>query len=139
MLRLINILSSHFFRYRFPAFVWALIIFLASSIQSVRLPKIDFISVDKVVHIFVFFVFGILMYRAFEPKETGSIQSWKRFVFSCLITISYGISDEVHQSFVPGRHLDKFDMLADAIGATLAVGLMLYFVRKRNKQRFRQV
>ncbi len=42
----------------------------------------------------------------------------------------YGISDEFHQSFVPGRHADPFDLLVNAIGAGLTV-LLLFWYRKR--------
>ncbi|TAK63425.1 MAG: hypothetical protein EPO24_04255 [Bacteroidetes bacterium] len=124
---------SHFLMYQFPAFVWAGTIYIISSIPKITLPKINFISVDKAGHIGVFFVLGILVYRAFEPRIKESTLRFKRFLFSFLITISYGISDEIHQSFIPGRFLDKYDMLADGIGALLA-GIVVYlFLRRRLK------
>jgi VanZ family protein len=40
------------------------------------------------------------------------------------IATAYGISDEIHQHFVPPRQADVFDVAADAAGAALAaVGL----------------
>ena len=33
------------------------------------------------------------------------------------ITVAYAVSDEVHQSDVPGRFADAYDVLTDAIGA----------------------
>ncbi|MBI5217203.1 MAG: VanZ family protein [Ignavibacteriae bacterium] len=127
-------IRSHFFRYRFPAFVWAIIIFIASSIPSVRLPKLELISVDKLLHIGIFFVLGVLVFRAFESNKQEPMKTWKRVVLSSLLTISYGVADEVHQSFVPGRHLDKYDMLADAIGAIVAVGISYFFMKRRHKK-----
>lgn len=37
------------------------------------------------------------------------------------IATAYGVLDEYHQSFVPGRDTSSLDVLADFIGATLAV------------------
>ena len=38
------------------------------------------------------------------------------------IAVAYGVTDEWHQSFVPGRDADLWDVVADALGATLAIG-----------------
>lgn len=39
-----------------------------------------------------------------------------------LIATVYGITDELHQAFVPGRTPDIRDVVADAAGAALALG-----------------
>jgi VanZ family protein len=36
--------------------------------------------------------------------------------------VAYGVTDEWHQSFVPGRSADAIDLVADAVGAGLAAG-----------------
>jgi hypothetical protein len=38
-----------------------------------------------------------------------------------LVALAYGVSDELHQHFVPGRTMDPFDLLADAAGAAAAL------------------
>jgi VanZ family protein len=38
------------------------------------------------------------------------------------ITIVYGVTDEFHQSFVPGRSADAYDLAADAAGALAGTG-----------------
>jgi VanZ family protein len=43
-----------------------------------------------------------------------------------LSAVIFGLSDEIHQSLVPLRTADAWDVLADAIGAALGVGF--YFV-----------
>lgn len=37
------------------------------------------------------------------------------------LALLYGITDEIHQSFVPGRHPSAVDIVVDGIGAALAV------------------
>jgi VanZ family protein len=39
-----------------------------------------------------------------------------------LFCIIYGISDEFHQSFIPGRFPNIWDVLADGLGALRVVG-----------------
>jgi hypothetical protein len=43
-------------------------------------------------------------------------------VRALVIAIAYGISDELHQLFVPGRTADVLDVMADAAGAFLTLG-----------------
>ena len=47
----------------------------------------------------------------------------------------YGISDEFHQSFVPGRTPDVLDWLADTSGALLAALLLAWLSRGFHKSR----
>lgn len=46
-----------------------------------------------------------------------------------VLTLLYGLSDEFHQSFVPGRYPDAFDILTDLFGAS--VGLLAFTARTR--------
>ena len=55
-----------------------------------------------------------------EAKETGKIALLLAFGVSVL----YAVSDEFHQSFVPGREPRLLDVLIDATGAATALGLM---------------
>jgi VanZ family protein len=50
-----------------------------------------------------------------------------------LFTIVYGILDEVHQMYVPGRSPDVYDAMADAFGALLFGGWTWYSLRKRGQ------
>lgn len=40
------------------------------------------------------------------------------------ISLLYAVGDEWHQSFVPGRDADPFDVLVDAAGIALALALI---------------
>jgi ABC-type Fe3+ transport system permease subunit len=50
------------------------------------------------------------------------------------LAVLYAISDEFHQSFVPGRHPDVRDVLVDAAGALVAVLLLHRRSLKRNPE-----
>ncbi|MCL7487617.1 MAG: VanZ family protein [Desulfobulbaceae bacterium] len=56
-------------------------------------------------------------FRRARPKTAGAL-----VVFFCLL---YGITDEYHQSFIPGRVASLGDLAADAAGAAFLVGLWL--------------
>jgi len=42
---------------------------------------------------------------------------------AALITVTYAISDEYHQSFVEGRHGTPVDVLIDSVGVAIAIAL----------------
>ena len=69
---------------------------------------------DKLVHAAVYAVLGGLLLRALNHP-----------VWAWAIATAYGLSDEAHQYFVPGRMFDLGDWLADSVGAGLGVWLML--------------
>lgn len=50
----------------------------------------------------------------------------KTLLFAVLIASLYGVSDEFHQFFVPGRVASVFDVFADVVGSILGV-----FFRRR--------
>jgi VanZ family protein len=47
-----------------------------------------------------------------------------------LLPLAYGVSDEFHQHFVPGRSVDPLDVLADATGALLVVAFLAWRARR---------
>lgn len=47
-----------------------------------------------------------------------------------LFCLLYGISDEIHQSFIPDRHSSMSDVAADSIGAGAVVLIWLYWKMK---------
>jgi hypothetical protein len=93
-----------------PCLVAAAITF-DSSCSHVAMPAIT--NFDKVAHFAVFGFLGTLVCRAGGPK-------WPAWL-AVLIVSAFGVTDEWHQSFVPGRTCDVFDWLSDTLGAALAV------------------
>ena len=128
---------EHFLRYQFPAVAWALVIFILSSIPGTKLPEIAQMVNDKIEHGTVYFVFGLLLYRALEPRRRIPHINWKRLLLTVTIVALYGFLDEFHQSFVPGRAEDVIDAAADTAGGTLSAAVM-YFVESRRLRKIPQ-
>jgi VanZ family protein len=66
------------------------------------------------------------------PTGLASTGHWGQLValvVAWTVTVLYAISDEVHQTFVPGRSGRALDVLIDACGALL-VGVVLWTVRR---------
>ena len=73
---------------------------------------------DKVLHAMEYAGLGGLCYRAFRWGAVGTPAT--RALFFAILTASlYGITDEVHQLFVPLRESSWQDWLADATGSAL--------------------
>lgn len=83
---------------------------------------------DKYLHLFAYAPLGILFYRAYVSLQTNGNKT-RVAVFSILSAGLYGISDEIHQFFVPGRHADILDAVVDIVGA--ACGVLCYILIKR--------
>jgi VanZ family protein len=49
--------------------------------------------------------------------------------------VAYGLGDEVHQLFVPGRLFDLADLAADAAGGALGSGAYLWLARRHLARR----
>jgi len=101
--------------YWLPVFLYCLMIFMQSSYPSPESVP-DWPYIDKLLHIAVYALLGALLLRAFK---TLRIQHNLKLVMilSILLSSLYGISDEIHQHFVPFRNADFMDALADMIGS----------------------
>jgi VanZ family protein len=56
---------------------------------------------------------------------------WRRPLLAAAITIAYSATDEVHQSFVEGRHGTPVDVLIDAAGVAIAWGLSVVLASRQ--------
>ena len=62
---------------------------------------------------------GFLL-RAFAGGRLRGV-TWARGFVAILLATLYGVTDEFHQLFVAGRSADRYDVLADCLGASLGV------------------
>jgi VanZ family protein len=85
---------------------------------------------DKAAHFAAYGLLAVLLIRAFAGAAwagctaSAGHKSWT-------LAAVYGVSDELHQSFVPGRTPSVGDGLADAAGAALGVVVVLAVARAR--------
>ncbi len=96
-----------------PAIVWMVVIFAAS---SVSLPSFPSGVADYHAHFAVYAVLGGLVAWGRAQGRLGSV-TFPSTLVAVLIATLYGVGDEVHQSFVPGRDPSLTDVVADSVGA----------------------
>ena len=89
------------------------LIFFASSQSKIAGPSIE--GIDKVTHFSIYGLLATLVVRLGHHRQ---------FAWIALVLVSvYGMTDEWHQSFTPGRSVEFADWLADTLGAALAIVL----------------
>jgi hypothetical protein len=77
---------------------------------------------DKVVHMGLFGSLALSIFFHFEQFSNASFRSTRTKALSLIVCILFGIGMEYYQKyFVPTRSFDLIDMLADAIGALVAL------------------
>lgn len=90
---------------------------MVSGRSQVSAPNI--VGIDKIAHFFVFGLLGTLVARV------PAVADWRGLglYWAVVLTSCYGITDEFHQSFTPGRSVELADWLVDTAGAALAVAI----------------
>ena len=133
----INARFKDFLLYWLPIFIYCLLIYIQSSYPSPEeLPQLPYL--DKILHFAVYALLGILFLRALK---TLPIKDNIKLITILAITLSslYGISDEIHQHYVPYRDADITDALADIIGSIFGVYIYNFFwLERRWKERHKQ-
>ena len=111
---------------RSPLFLWGpvvlmlLVIFAASSIPNLK--TLPGNMSDKSGHSIGYGLLGGLLLRALSGGRVRGV-TWPGAIAAIALATLYGVTDEFHQLFVPGRSADRYDVLADCIGATLGTAL----------------
>ena len=74
---------------------------------------------DVSLHEAAYFGLTVLLIRALARGSWRGV-TLLTLIAAWVIAVAYGLTDEWHQSFVPNRHADWYDVRADAIGAFVA-------------------
>lgn len=104
-----------------------LIFIMSSNPYPESIPRIQFL--DKLIHFFVYGLLGILFFRAVRKRDSSRFQGYS-MILGIVLSSLYGISDEIHQYFTPGRVADLYDVTADILGSLTGVLLYQYFIRE---------
>jgi VanZ family protein len=97
-----------------PPVIYAVAIFALSSIPNPPAPPGA--VTDKHLHALVYAGLALLVLRALASGDARRVTS-ARALGAAAIAAAYGVTDELHQWFVPGRVVDALDLLANAAGA----------------------
>lgn len=113
-----------------PPIAWAALLFVLSGGNPPQVaPPIPY--VDKVAHFVAYSAFGVLLARAMAAGAPGGRRT---IVAAGLIATAYGITDEYHQSFTPGRFVEVADAVADALGGFAGAAAFVAWSRRRTTE-----
>jgi VanZ family protein len=105
------------------------LIFLLSSLS--RPPGLS--VPDKGAHAALYSVLGALLTRALAGGSNGI--GWRTAAIAVLLSALYGVSDEFHQYFVPMRHVEALDVVADTVGAAAGAAAFRAFAPRIGAKR----
>jgi VanZ family protein len=97
---------------------WMGLIFALSAQSSFPHPDSEWIdeAISSAAHVGLYSVLALL-------AAWASGRHPRSYLLAFSLAALYALSDEYHQAFVPGRHPDPWDLLCDAAGALMGLGL----------------
>jgi len=102
-----------------PAALWmALIFFLSSRSTLPHAPGLSGALTAIAGHLVAYAVLALLLAWGLRG---GDLTGRQRLLLAFTIAVAFGVTDEFHQSFVPGRDANPVDLLLDATGAAAAL------------------
>jgi VanZ family protein len=88
--------------------------------------------IRKLAHLALYTLGGILIYT---HVKTYNLEENSKVMISQIIGMTYAITDEIHQAFVPGRSGEVRDVLIDSLG--IAIGMLIiaiiYTIKKKKE------
>jgi VanZ family protein len=113
-----------------PLIIYWIALLTGTSFPTTALPKVGI--GDKFMHFGAYFGLGVLLNLSLIFQNKFPKMKVQNNLYTIGIGSLYGIFDEVHQSFIPGRSMEFMDFVADFFGLVLAVVFVL-FLLKLNK------
>ena len=106
---------------------WMGVIFAISSVPGSNLPG----GYSVQGHLSEYAVLGALLVLTLTPEMPPRAAGWTALAAASL----YGVTDELHQVFVPGRMPDPADWAADTVGAAAGVAIVLVILALAARRR----
>ncbi|MFM8456351.1 MAG: VanZ family protein [Ignavibacteria bacterium] len=116
---------------KIPAILCSIGIFYFSSLPQAPFVMSTFQWQDKFLHFFAYLFYGCTLSLAIHVHDTNQYK--KNILWIILIGCLYAVSDEFHQSFVPGRTSEIGDIIADCLGIVCATMVYRYIVLRTSK------
>ena len=123
---------TRFSWYWLPTLSYCVIIFGLSALpKTVSIPSPY--GFDKVLHIMEYGILGFLLARSLVNSK-ARVSKRVLIILVVGLATSYGISDEIHQAFIPGRNASAWDVVADCLGGVMGALIYARFVRDRENR-----
>ena len=121
-----SVVQNFFFRLLAPLIIITITILSSQS----TLPGVHvFYGIDKLLHFAAYTVLAAAIGLWFS-KESWLKHPLRNFLICAAIASGYGVLDEIHQYFVPGRSSEIWDWVADILGAAAGSAAVLFVIRK---------
>jgi VanZ family protein len=98
-------------------------IWFLSSQSSLPVPK-GILGFDKLQHLLAYLVLAASFVFWFSPDQRR-FHRLRTFLLLVFVSSLYGVIDEIHQFYVPGRDCNVWDWIADTLGAFMGAGAAL--------------
>ena len=115
--------------YRLPVIALCLFIFWQSSYPGIISEPL-FPHDDKVLHFGAYALLAILTARNLKAEKPF----WSPIKIKIIVILFaslYGLSDEIHQAFVPSRYASAYDFLADCTGSIAGCLFYMNFLSRK--------
>lgn len=113
-------------RARIAAALWGGFLFLLTSWPNPPAIPAGAFPLDKLTHLVLYGVEAFLIDRAFPRKGRPELALRRVLAITGAMAL-WGMLDEAHQEWIPGRRMDSGDLLADvsgAVGGAVAAGVL---------------
>lgn len=88
--------------------------------------------IRKIAHFSIYTLVGLLLMALLSTYE--NIKRKNQIYISTILGILYAISDEIHQSFTPGRGPKVTDVFIDSLGVFFGITVILLIVEIINRK-----
>jgi len=116
------------------AVAYMAVIFIYSSLpQESQPPAVLGLDIPSMItHMAAYFVLSLLLAQWLMKR--GSPLPFM-FIMAVLIASVYGVTDEIHQAFVPTRYCSAWDMLSNFFGSILIAPIVIKLHMSKHKLR----
>lgn len=122
-----------------PGIFWGVLMLVLTGLPGNYFPRVpsflELFSPDKLVHIFLFFVFCFLLFYGFFKQYSISKRRFKYISICFSIGVIYAALTEIFQVYVfIGRNGNIYDFIADVVGCILGISFFLLINRKKIRE-----
>lgn len=124
-----------FLKYHLPVIIYAVGIFVVSSITVPADSVPIFPHSDKIFHALIYSLLSFLILRALYVSKPNRPALFLK-ITSFTAAFSYGIMIEVYQYFLPARTMEIMDVFSNGLGAL--VGILFFSKMQQYKIKIRK-